>query len=205
MLETGQRLPMEVLFNTRVRCTELDSRGHPNPYKWEPVISGDLFKDKRVILFSLPGAYTPTCSAYQLPGFEENYAFFKSKGVEEIYCLSVNDTFVMNAWFRHQNIKNVKPIPDGSGKFTKELGMLVDKDNLGFGMRSWRYALLVNDGVIEKAFVEAGMSDNAADDPYEVSDPATMASFIMNESEVGGKQLELNLEESLGTQDKIGG
>lgn len=204
MLETGQRLPMDVVFNCRVRCPNMDSQGHPNPYKWAPVISGDLFKDKRVILFSLPGAYTPTCSAYQLPGYEENYAFFRSKGVDEIYCLSVNDTFVMNAWFRYQNIKRVKPIPDGSGKFTKELGMLVDKDNLGFGMRSWRYALLVNDGVIEKAFVEEGMTDNAADDPYEVSDPATMASFIMNESEVGGEQLELNLEESLGTQDKIG-
>lgn len=205
MLEVGQRLPMEVLFNTRVRCPDLDSRGHPNPFKWEAVISGDLFKDKRVILFSLPGAFTPTCSAYQLPGYEENYGFFRSKGVDEIYCLSVNDTFVMNAWFRHQNIKRVKPIPDGSGIFTEELGMLVDKDNLSFGQRSWRYSLLVNDGVIEKVFVEDGMKHNAADDPYEVSDPATMASYIMNESEVGGKQLELNLEESLGTQDKIGG
>ena len=205
MLEIGQRLPMEVVFKTRVRCPMMDSRGHPNPFKWEDVISGDLFKDKRVILFALPGAYTPTCSAYQLPGYEENYAFFQSKGIDEIYCISVNDTFVMNAWFRFQNIKNVKPIPDGSGKFTKELGMLVDKDNLGFGMRSWRYSLLVNDGVIEAAFVEDGITDNAEDDPYEVADPATMASYIMNESEVGGKQLELNLEESLGTKDKIGG
>ena len=204
MLEVGQRLPMEVVFNTRVRCPDLDSRGHPNPFKWDTVVSGDLFKDKRVILFALPGAYTPTCSAYQLPGYEENYNFFRSKGVDEIYCISVNDTFVMNAWFRHQHVKRVTPIPDGSGKFTKELGMLVDKDNLGFGMRSWRYSLLVNDGVIEKAFVEDGMTDNAADDPYEVADPATMASYIMNESEVGGKQLELNLEESLGTNDKIG-
>ena len=205
MLEIGQRVPMDVVFNTRVRNRELYARGHPNPYIWQPVTSGDLFKDKRVIIFSLPGAFTPTCSAYQLPGFEENYSFFKSKGVDEIYCLSVNDTFVMNAWFRHQNIKGVKPIPDGSGIFTEKLGMIVDKDNLSFGQRSWRYSLLVNDGVIEKAFVEEGMTHNAADDPYEVSDPATMASYIMNESEVGGEQLELNLEESLGTQDKIGG
>jgi len=204
MLEVGQRLPQEVVFKTRTRCPNMDSMGHPNPYKWEDVLSADLFKDKRVILFSLPGAYTPTCSAYQLPGYEENYTFFQSKGIDEIYCVSVNDTFVMNAWFRYQNIKGVKPIPDGSGKFTKELGMLVDKDNLGFGMRSWRYALLVNDGVIEKSFVEAGICDNNEDDPYEVSDPATMASYIMEESEVGGHQLELNLEESLGTQDKIG-
>lgn len=201
MIEVGQRLPMDVVFKTRVRD---ESVGGTNPYRWEDVVSGDLFKDKRVILFALPGAFTPTCSTYQMPGYNDNYELFKSKGVDEIYCLSVNDSFVMNMWFRYQQINNVKPIPDGSGTFTERLGMLVDKDNLGFGKRSWRYSLLVNDGIVEKAFVEEGFGDNVEGDPYEVSDPQTIFEYIINESPIGGKQLELNLEESLGTQDKIG-
>ena len=101
-------------------------------------------------MFSLPGAFTPTCSTFQLPGFEKLYEQFKSFGIDEIYCLSVNDAFVMNAWAKNQDLKNVKVIPDGSGEFTRLMGMLVKKDNLGFGMRSWRYAALVNDCIIEK-------------------------------------------------------
>jgi len=201
MIEVGQRFPMDVVFKTRVRD---ESVGGTNPYRWQDVVSGDLFRDKRVIIFALPGAFTPTCSAFQLPGYEENYEVFRSKGIDEIYCLSVNDSFVMNMWFRYQQINGVKPIPDGSGMFTSEIGMLVDKDNLGFGQRSWRYSVLLNDGVVEKAFVEDGFGDNVENDPYEVSDPATMFEYIMNESPVGGSQLELNLEESLGTKDKIG-
>lgn len=192
---------MDVVFKTRVRD---ESVGGTNPYRWQDVVSGDLFRDKRVIIFALPGAFTPTCSAFQLPGYEENYEVFRSKGIDEIYCLSVNDSFVMNMWFRYQQINGVKPIPDGSGMFTSEIGMLVDKDNLGFGQRSWRYSVLLNDGVVEKAFVEDGFGDNVENDPYEVSDPATMFEYIMSESPVGGSQLELNLEESLGTKDKIG-
>ena len=105
--------------------------------------SGDLFKDRRIVLFALPGIHS-TCSAKQLPMYEQNLIWFK-KCVDDIYCLSVNDSFVMNAWFRYQNIKHVKPIPDGSGLFTAEIGMMVDKDNLSFGSRSQRYALLLND------------------------------------------------------------
>lgn len=202
-LEVGDRLPADIEWNVRVRDEEMVQQGIQNPYKWETVVSGDLFKDKRVILFALPGAFTPTCSAEQLPGYEENYKLFQTRGINEIYCLSVNDSFVMNAWFRHQQIKGVKTIPDGSGEFTEAVGALVDKDNLSFGKRSWRYSLLVNDGVIETAFVEDGFGDNVGNDPFEVSDALTMYNYIMNESPVG-QQLELKLEETMGTEDVIG-
>ena len=129
------------IFHTRVRD---ESIGGPNPYRWEKVSTDDYFKGKKVILFSLPGAFTPTCSTYQLPDFEKLYPEFKNLGIDEIYCISVNDAFVMNAWAKSQDIKNVKVIPDGSGDFTRQMGMLVKKDNVGFGMRSWRYAAIIN-------------------------------------------------------------
>jgi peroxiredoxin len=129
--------------------------------------SSELFDGKRVIIFSLPGAFTPTCSAYQLPGFEEKYEDFQALGIDEIYCISVNDGFVMNAWAQDQNIKNVKLIPDGNAYFTRSMGQLIAKTNLGFGERSWRYAVVVNDRIIEKLFVEVGQRDNADTDPYE--------------------------------------
>ena len=163
----GRRLP-DVTFRTRVRD---EAVGGSNPYRWEDRTTADYFKGKRVVLFSLPGAFTPTCSTYQLPDFEKLYEDFKDKGVDAIYCLSVNDAFVMNAWGRSQELENVKLIPDGSGEFTRKMGMLVDKDNLGFGMRSWRYAAIVDDGVIVEWFEEPGFSDNCPDDPYGESAP----------------------------------
>ena len=129
------------------------------------------FAGKRVIVFGLPGAFTPTCSTQQLPGFDENFEKFQEKGIDEIYCVSVNDTFVMNSWFESLGIKNVYPLPDGNGEFTHLIGAECSKSNLGFGYRSWRYAAVVNDGVIEKIFIEDGYTDNAESDPYEVSTP----------------------------------
>jgi len=140
--------------------------------------SADLFDNKRVVIFSLPGAFTPTCSAYQLPGFEEKYEDFKVLGIDEIYCISVNDGFVMNAWAQDQNIKNVKLIPDGNAYFTRSMGYLVNKSNLGFGNRSWRYAAIVDNGVIEKLFVEDGMRDNSDTDPYEKSTPENVFEYV---------------------------
>lgn len=140
--------------------------------------SSELLKDKRVVIFSLPGAFTPTCSAYQLPGFEEKYEDFKNLGIDEIYCISVNDGFVMNAWAQDQNIQNVKLIPDGNAYFTRSMGMLVSKSNLGFGERSWRYAAVVKDGIIEKLFVEDGQRDNADSDPYEVTTPENVLDYV---------------------------
>ena len=140
--------------------------------------SKELFNGKRVVLFSLPGAFTPTCSAYHLPGFEEKYDDFIGSGIDDIYCISVNDGFVMNAWAKGQGIEKVKLIPDGNAYFTRSMGMLVTKSNLGFGDRSWRYAAVVNDGIIEKLFVEAGKRDNADTDPYEVTNPETILSYL---------------------------
>lgn len=157
-----------VVFKTRVRDESVKG---DNPYRWEQVSTHQLFANKRVVLFSLPGAFTPTCSTYQLPDFEKLYPEFQAKGIDDIYCMSVNDAFVMNAWAKQQGLQNVKVIPDGSGEFTRKMGMLVDKDNLGFGYRSWRYAVIVKNGMIEQTFIEPGFCDNAGDDPYGVTSP----------------------------------
>lgn len=164
-----------VVFKTRVRD---ESVGGPNPYRWQDITSYDLFAGRRVILFSLPGAFTPTCSTYQLPGFEKLYSEFRKLGIDAIYCMSVNDAFVMNAWAKQQELQNVSVIPDGSGKFTEGMGMLVDKDNLGFGRRSWRYAVVVNNGSIEKWFIEPGKEDNCATDPYGETSPENVLSYL---------------------------
>jgi alkyl hydroperoxide reductase subunit AhpC len=140
--------------------------------------SSELFGGKRVVIFSLPGAFTPTCSAYQLPGFEEKYDDFIGSGIDDIYCISVNDGFVMNAWAQDQNIEKVKLIPDGNAYFTRSMGMLVNKSNLGFGDRSWRYAMIVNNGIIEKLWVEEGKRDNADTDPYDMTTPETVMLYL---------------------------
>ena len=140
--------------------------------------TAELFNDKRIIIFSLPGAFTPTCSAYQLPGFEEKYDDFLGLGIDDIYCISVNDGFVMNAWAQDQNIEKVKLIPDGNAYFTRSMGMLVSKSNLGFGLRSWRYAAVVENGIVQKMFVEDGMRDNADSDPYEASTPEVVYEYV---------------------------
>ena len=137
-----------------------------------------FFTSKQVLLLSLPGAFTPTCSTQQLPGFEENYGKFQEKGIDEVYCLSVNDSFVMNAWFKDLGIENVKSLPDGARSFTMSIGALCEKNNLGFGFRSWRYAIVVNDGVVENVFSEEGFGNNIETDPYEVSTPENVLDNI---------------------------
>ncbi len=149
-MKAGVNVP-NITFRTRVRDESIEG---PNPFRWQDMTSDDYFKGKRVVLFSLPGAFTPTCSTYQLPGYENGADDFRAQGIDEIYCMSVNDSFVMNAWARNQELENVKVIPDGSGDFTRLMGMLVQKDNLGFGARSWRYAAVINDGVVEAWFEE---------------------------------------------------
>ncbi|SLN37959.1 Putative peroxiredoxin [Falsiruegeria litorea R37] len=174
-MKAGAKLP-DVTFHTRVRD---EAVGGDNPFRWEDKTTADYFAGKRVVLFSLPGAFTPTCSTYQLPGFENGHGDFAAQGIDEIYCMSVNDSFVMNKWAEGQNLKNVKVIPDGSGEFTRKMGMLVDKDNLGFGMRSWRYAAIVTDGVVEAWFEEPGLMDNCPEDPYGVSSPETVLKHLV--------------------------
>ncbi len=176
--DNTQELPEvvpSVVFKTRVRD---ESIGGDNPYRWEDKTTFDYFAGKRVVLFSLPGAFTPTCSTYQLPGFEEKFAEFKALGIKDIYCISVNDAFVMNCWAKMQKVKKVKMIPDGSAKFTRKMKMDVQKDNLGFGARSWRYACVVNNGKIEKWFIEPGIEDNAAEDPYGETSPENILVWL---------------------------
>lgn len=174
----GRKVP-SVTFKTRVRDESIEG---PNPYRWLDVSSDDYFKGKRVVLFSLPGAFTPTCSTFQLPDFEKLFGDFRTAGIDGIYCMSVNDAFVMNAWGKAQGVENVTLIPDGSGEFTRKMGMLVAKDNLGFGMRSWRYAAVINDGVVEMWFEEPGYSDQCETDPYGESSPQTILKAVQDQA-----------------------
>ena len=146
---------------------------------WKDVTTDDLFKGKRVVMFSLPGAFTPTCSSEELPSYDRMYNEFKDMGIDDVYCVSVNDAFVMNAWARDLEIQHVKMIPDGCGTFTSNMGMLVAKPAQGFGMRSWRYAAVVNDGVVEKMFEEPGFNNfSDDDDPYVVSKPEIVKNYL---------------------------
>lgn len=159
--KTGSRIP-NITFHTR-RNNE-----------WVDVTTDEIFKGRNVVVFSLPGAFTPTCSSAHVPRFNELAPVLRDNGIDEIVCVSVNDTFVMNEWAKDQQADNIRFIPDGNGEFTAAMGMLVDKDDLGFGKRSWRYSMLVRDGVIEKMFVEPEVPG----DPYEVSDADTMLNYI---------------------------
>jgi len=168
------RVP-DVTFKTRVRDETVEG---PNPYRWQDRTTDEIFSGRRVVVFALPGAFTPTCSSTHLPGYEDNFQAFKDLGIDEVICLSVNDVFVMFQWGKAQGVEKITMLPDGSGEFTRKMGMLVDKDNFGFGYRSWRYSMLVEDGEITKLFAEPGYADNCPDDPFEVSDAQTMLDYI---------------------------
>lgn len=157
----GQSVP-QVVFKAR------DDEG------WVERSTDELFKGKRVIVFSLPGAFTPTCSATHLPRYEALLPTFKAEGIDAVYCVSVNDGFIMHAWGKDQNVRNVQLLPDGNADFTRGMGMLVNKRDLGFGERSWRYSMLVDDGIVEKMFIEPDVPG----DPFEVSDADTMLNYI---------------------------
>ena len=173
----NQTIP-QISFKTRVRD---ESIGGDNPYRWQEMSSDDYFAGKKVIIFSLPGAFTPTCSTFQLPDFERLYPQFSALGIDAIYCVSVNDAFVMNAWGRKNELQNIGLIPDGSGHFTRGMGMLVDKDNLGFGMRSWRYAAIIDNGVVSAWFEEPGRSHNCEQDPYGETSPQNLLDYLQAE------------------------
>lgn len=163
MKKAGERVP-DVTFHTRANS------------QWVDLTTSDIFSGRTVVVFALPGAFTPTCSSTHLPGYKAMSKFIKDEGVDDIYCLSVNDSFVMNAWGKDQKIEDeIKFIPDGSGHFSKGMGLLVNKDAVGFGDRSWRYSMLVVDGVIEKMFVEDFTEPG---DPFKVSDAGTMLEYI---------------------------
>ncbi len=157
----GQKVP-SVTFRTRKNN------------EWVDLASDVIFKGRNVVVFSLPGAFTPTCSTTHLPRYSELAPVFKRHGVDEILCVSVNDAFVMDAWALDQHAENIRMLPDGNGEFTEGMGMLVDKADLGFGKRSWRYSMLVKDGVVDKMFIEP----DKPGDPFEVSDADTMLRYV---------------------------
>jgi len=158
----GQRVP-EVTFKTRTPDGQ-----------WKDVKTSDVFAGKKVVLFSLPGAFTPTCSNAHVPRYNELLPELKARGVDSVVCVSVNDAFVMTQWAKDQHAENITFIPDGNGDFSDKMGMLVDKSAIGFGKRSWRYSMLVDDGVIKKMFIEPEKDG----DPFEVSDADTMLKFL---------------------------
>jgi len=163
MLEnrTNQKIP-SVVFRTR------------REHEWVDMSSDDIFRNKTVVVFALPGAFTPTCSSTHVPRYNQLTPVLKQHGVDEVICISVNDAFVMNQWQQEQDAYNLTFLPDGNGDFSRGMGMLVEKNDLGFGERSWRYSMLVKNGVIEKMFIE----DNVPGDPFEVSDADTMLAYI---------------------------
>ena len=160
-IKEGSKVP-QVTFHTR------------KGYEWQDLTTDDLFAGKTVVVFSLPGAFTPTCSSSHVPRYDQLADAFKEQGVDDIICISVNDAFVMNEWQQAQNAHNIRFLPDGNGEFTAGMGLLVDKDELGFGKRSWRYAMLVRDGVVEKLFAEP----QEPGDPYGESDADTMFEYL---------------------------
>ena len=183
-MREGVKVP-NMVFKYRVRTdgkpiTYVDTtNGSENPFEFKDVSTDDIFKGKRVVVFSLPGAFTPTCSTYQVPGFEELYDDIRNCDVDEVYVVSVNDTFVMRKWMIDQGIQNIQFIPDGNGEFTQRMGMLVCKNHLGFGSRSWRYAAVIKDGVVEKWFEEPGINDHGEDmDPYGETDPKQVLAYL---------------------------
>lgn len=182
----GNKLP-NVIFKTRTRTESINEE---NPFIWKDMTTDDFFKNKRCILFSLPGAFTPTCSASHLPKYEELYNTYKELGIDEVYCLSVNDAFVMRKWGIDQGLAEdktpgslgftkVKLIPDGACQFTRGVGMSCNWDSeRGFGERSWRYSALIDNCIIKKVFIEEPFIQNSEADPYEVSDAETILNYL---------------------------
>jgi len=171
----GRDVP-EITFKTRVRDESVEG---PNPFRWQDVKTADIFAGKRIVVFSLPGAFTPTCSNEQCPAYERYFDQFQTHGVADVYCISVNDAFVMYQWGKQLGVKNIKLLPDGSADFTRRMGMLIRKDHVGFGERSWRYAMVVDDGKITGWFEEPGINDQGLDDdPYGESAPEKVLAWL---------------------------
>lgn len=174
LIKEGDKLP-SIVFHTRVRD---ESIGGDNPFRWQDKTTEDVFKGKTVVLIGLPGAFTPTCSDNHLPGFDHLAQTMFDYNVDEILCTSVNDAFVMFRWGKALGVNNVNMLPDGNGEFAKAIGTLVSMEDIGFGYRSWRYSMLVVDGVVEKFFLEPHMADMSPEDPFEVSDAPTMLLYL---------------------------
>ena len=165
MIAIGQKLPNATLYEF-IPASEGCSLG-PKAFEID-----NLVANKKIVLFALPGAFTPTCSNQHLPGYVNNFDSFKAKGVDEIWCVSVNDAFVMGAWGKENKVENkVRMLADGSGEFTKLVGLELDLVKRGMGVRSQRYAMIVDNGVV---------SDLAVEGPgkFEVSNAETVLSKL---------------------------
>ena len=171
---TPQQVP-DAIFHIRVRN---DALAGDNPYEWQALSSADIFAGQRVVLFALPGAFTPACSESHLPGYERLHDDLTAAGVNRVACLSVNDAFVMNQWAKAQGISKVLMLPDGNAEFTRKMGMLVERTGQGMGLRSWRYSMLVEDRTIVKLFAEPDFTDNPPGVPVQVSDAETMLEYL---------------------------
>lgn len=171
----------DVTFHIRVRNEAL---GGPNPFEWTSVTSKDIFAGKRIVLFALPGAFTPACSDSHLPGYEAHYDAFQQMGVDEVICLAVNDAFVMFQWARMQNITRLMMLPDGNADFTRRMGMLVDRSGMGMALRSWRYSMFVDDGQIKALFSEPNIRDNPVGAGVTVSGAETMLAYLRDQTAI---------------------
>lgn len=165
----------DVVFHTRVRNEGL---GEENPFEWKDVSSDEIFAGKNIVLFAVPGAFTPVCSETHLPGFETRYDDFRRAGIDAVYCLAANDAFVLFQWAKSRDVQKVAMLPDGNGEFTRLMGMLVQRSRHGMGLRSWRYSMHVKDRLIRKLFVEPGFRDEPPDVGLEVSDADTMLAYL---------------------------
>lgn len=171
----------DVILKTRVRDDTVEG---PNPFRWQDLSVRDEFAGKKVIVFSLPGAFTPTCSNEQCPNFERLADEFKALGIDGVYCVAVNDAFVMYQWGKNLGLSKIRLLPDGSGSFTRRMGMLINKDHLGFGQRSWRYAMVVEDNTVTHWFEEPGINDVGADsDPYGETAPEKILQILQAEKQ----------------------
>ena len=183
----------EVKWNKRTKPAD------STEWIWQEESSEEIFKGKRVVLFALPGAFTPTCSTTHLPMYEAHYKKIIDQDIDEVYCLSVNDSFVMNAWLNGMGIVDVKPIADGNGDFTRQMGMLVKKEAVCFGYRSQRYSMVVDNGRIEMIFCEEGKQDNYPGDPFQVSDAESMIEYLTNVKDLRRAELGIEDEETADT------
>ena len=197
----GFKIP-QVTFRVREGDIAPDGGCNFDEGCWVDKTTQDYFSGKRVVLFSLPGAFTPTCTSKQLPGFEMNAEKIKSMGIDDIYCCSVNDSFVMNAWADSVGLKNVKVIADGSGNFTRFMGMLIGKNHLGFGNRSWRYMAVINDGVVEAWWQVPGINnDGTDDDPYVESTPEKMIHYLLTKQTTTTAEMDTMVGVDIGAND----
>ncbi len=176
---TPQTVP-EATFHTRVRNPDLPG---DNPFEWKALSSAELFGGQRVVLFALPGAFTPACSESHLPGYEALHDALLAEGVDRVICLSVNDAFVMHQWAQSRGVEKVMMLPDGNAEFTRKMGMLVERTSQGLGLRSWRYAMLVEDGRIVQMFVEPGFADNPPGVPLDRASAEVMLAYLRGDAQ----------------------